>query len=377
MPNKIYCSAPFKSIQVDATNQGVSMRPCCVYQSQTNENKSLDQYLTGQELKDLKQHFMSDRDHLPLGCQRCRQQEDLNQTSWRTHFNNKFSDPSDHVITQIEAFPGNVCNLKCFMCNPNDSTSLASEHKKLGWILDYKEIDNAESILSSIENLDSLKHVSFIGGEFFLTKDNLKILDSTIAKNLSVSLTTNATVLLPQHLKQLSKIKDLEIQISIDGIGSSYEFMRYPAKWIKFDNNVKTLKSFLPQAKIISNFVVQILNLQYLIPTADYLNQSIMPVHFTNIVSPPWLTWTVLTSAETEQLINCLDQQILNYQLTKKQKQEINQYITLLTQSQTNQDHRELFISKMSQIMKVRKINHSVVRQHFGVLSDLSELICK
>lgn len=377
MPNKIYCPAPFKSIRVDATNQGVSIRPCCAYQSQTNEHNSLDHYFTGQELKDLKQHFMSDKDYLPSGCQRCQQQEDLNQTSWRTHFNNKFPDPSDHVITQIEAFPGNVCNLKCFMCNPDDSTSLAAEHKKLGWISDYKKIDNAESILSSIENLNSVKHISFIGGEFFLTKDNLKILDLSIAKKLSVSLTTNATVLLPQHLERLSKFEDLEIQISIDGIDSSYEFMRYPAKWVEFDKNVKTLKSFLPRAKIISNFVVQILNLQYLIPTADYLNRSIIPVHFTNIVSPAWLTWSVLTSTEAEQLINCLDQQILSYGLTKKQKQEINQYITLLTQFQTNQDHRKLFISKMSQIMKVRKIDHSVVRQHFGMLSDLADLVCK
>jgi sulfatase maturation enzyme AslB (radical SAM superfamily) len=377
VPNKIYCPAPFKSIRVDATNQGVSIRPCCAYQSQTNEHNSLDHYLAGQELKDLKQHFMSDRDYLPLGCQRCQQQEDLNQTSWRTHFNNKFSDPDDHVITQIEAFPGNVCNLKCFMCNPHTSTSLASEYKKLGWILDYKEIDNAESILSIIKNLDSLAQVSFIGGEFFLTKDNLKILDLAIAKKLSVSLTTNATILLPDHLERLLKIKDLEIQISIDGIGPSYEFMRYPAQWTGFDKNVKTLKSLLPQAKIISNFVVQILNLQYLIPTADYLNRAIIPAHFTNLVDPNWLTWPVLTKTEIVSLISCLDQQILTYKITTKQKQEIKQYIELLESTKTNLVLRETFISNIARIMKVRNIDHSVVRKHFGILSDLADLVCQ
>lgn len=377
MPNKIYCPAPFKSIRVDATSQGVSIRPCCAYQSQTNEHISLEQYLNGQELKDLKQHFMSDKDYLPLGCRRCQQQEVLNQSSWRVHFNNKFPDSQDDGITQIEAFPGNVCNLKCFMCNPDDSTGLASEHKKLGWISTYKEIDNAESVLSAIEKLKSLKQVSFIGGEFFLTKDNLKILDLVIAKNLSVALTTNATVLLPQHLERLSKIKNLEIQISIDGIDSSYEFMRYPAQWSEFDKNIRTLKSFLPQAKIISNFVVQPLNLQYLIPTADYLNRSIIPAHFTNIISPDWLSWTLLTSSETKQLIDCLNQQVLKYGLTKKQKHEINQYIILLAQSQPNQVHREMFISKISQIMKVRNIDQSIVRQHFGILSELADLVCK
>jgi hypothetical protein len=141
--------------------------------------------------------------------------------------------------------------------------------------------------------------------------------------------------------------------------------------------NIKILKTHLPQAKFVSHFVVQFLNLQYMLPTVDYLNQLIMPVNLVNLISPDWLSWSVLTKTEINALISHLNSQVLTYKLTSKQKNQISYYVSTLEHTETNFDLREKFVSNMSSIMKLRKIDQSTIANHFGVLSSLADEICK
>lgn len=375
MTPKNYCSAPFQHIRIDSSHRGAVFKPCCVYLPQSNDNNSLDKYLNSTELQFLKKHFLSDSNDLPAGCIGCKEQENLNQPSWRTHFNNTFSNITNDEITRIEAVPSNTCNLKCVMCSPECSTSVGAEQKKLGLVKSYYEINNSQTILDAIENIPSLSSVALVGGEFFLTKDNLKILELLIQKNLKVEFTTNATILLPEFLEKLSIIKDLKITISIDGIESSYEFMRYPGKWATTSENIITLKQKIPHAIFISNFVVQVLNLQYLIPTANYLNKLLIPTHFTNIIEPNWLTCAVLTKKEIQCIIELFQTQIKQFHLTKKQHFEINNYIKMLNQITPSKSLRYQFISNMSKILKLRKVDKKLILDHFGVLTTLANEI--
>lgn len=366
--SECYCAAPFNSVRVDATDNNQSWyRPCCMYQGKQTYNNILE-YIDSVELQELKQQFLT-QTHLPAGCQACEHQEQQQQVSWRHHFNNKFAD--QRQITQLEVFPGNVCNLRCFMCSENYSTALGAERTKLNLIENYREIDNIDACIDSIRNLPDLTDVSFIGGEFFLTKKNLEILDLVIEKQLGVRVVTNGTVLLPEHMTRLQQISRLELQISLDGIQDSYEFMRYPAVWTEVEKNIERIRTTLKHAQINFNFVVQPLNVQYMIPTVDYANRLMIPIRLTNLVDPAWLTWKILTSQEKTTLIDLLDQQMSQYKLTTRQQKTIKDYQQTIHTVTTVLSDRQIFQQKMSGILKYRNISPEKVQQHLGQIPGL------
>jgi MoaA/NifB/PqqE/SkfB family radical SAM enzyme len=374
--NTLYCAAPFRSIRIDSTNntQQTRYRPCCVYKDQTDSSHTLTHYLQRKEIADLKQYFLSDPDRLPAGCESCHNQEQQNLPGQRTYFNKKFQDHQD-CITQIEILPSNVCNLKCFMCSPSYSTALGHEYQQLKLINQFETYDYEEDCIQAITTLPDLSSVTFIGGEFFLTKQNLKILDLLIAKQISVQVTTNATVLLDSQIQRLKQIRDLELTISIDGIGPSYEFMRYPAKWSEVDSNIRYLKQILPHARLIINFVCQPLNVQYLIPTMDYINQLMITTHISNLITPIWLEWHLLTQLELQQIQKLLQEQLTQYKLTISQRKTVDTYIKQLSTVQSHAEFRIKFVERMQLLLTHRKISTTQILEHFGILSDLGRQI--
>ena len=369
---KSYCSAPFVNVRVDADKNGTIFGPCCYYTPRKYYN-SIQDYLASEELKNLQQHFIT-QDTLPTGCQACAVNESNGLISSRTHFNNKFQH-TDNKIQQLEIFPGNVCNLKCFMCNPDDSSALGAEYKKLGWIKNYQETDNADNVLEVLKAVDTVEKVIFIGGEFFLTKKNLEILDLTIEKKLQVELVTNATIILPEHLNRLKQIAQLKIMISIDGHGDSYEFMRYPASWSTVENNINLLRKNLPKTLFQIHMVAQPLNILHLIPAIDYLNRWIIPIHVTNLQSPLWLSWPIFNRNELDTVKSILDQQLATHKLTRQQHEQIGAYQSMLDQIKPDPDLRQDFVKRMQEIINERQLSSTKLKSHFAGLDTLLEEI--
>ncbi len=363
-----YCSAPFNSVRVDSTDGNQTRyRPCCMYHGRQDHNNVLE-YINSSELSELKQHFLT-QSVLPSGCRACAHQEQQKQISWRKHFNSKFQDQKQ--ITQLELFPGNVCNLKCFMCSENYSTALGAERTKLNFIDSYQEIDNVDACIDSIRNLPDITVISFIGGEFFLTKKNLEILDLVIEKQLGVRVVTNGTILLPEHMSRLKQISKLELQISIDGIGDSYEFMRYPAKWNVVEKNIQLIKNDLKHAQINFNFVVQLLNIQHMIPTIDYANRLMIPIRLTNLVDPLWLSWKSLAQSEKTMLIELLEKQLTEYKLTTRQQKTVRDYQQTIQTTSTVPELRQTLQHKINAILLHRGISHEKILQHLGQMHSL------
>ena len=369
---KSYCSAPFVNVRVDADKNGTIFGPCCYY-TPRKYYSSIQDYLASEELKNLQQHFVT-QDTLPAGCQSCAINESNGLISSRTHFNNKFQH-TNNKIQQLEIFPGNVCNLKCFMCNPDDSSALGAEHKKLGWIKNYQETDNADNVLEVLKAVDTVEKVIFIGGEFFLTKKNLEILDLVIEKKLQVELVTNATIILPEHLERLKQISQLKIMISIDGHGDSYEFMRYPASWSTVENNINSLRKNLPKTQFQIHMVAQALNILHLVPAIDHLNRWIIPIHITNLQNPLWLSWNIFNKDELESIKNTLGQQLSKYQLTRQQQEQIANYQSMLVQVEPNSAVRQDFVNRMQEIINVRQLSPAKLKSHFASLDNLLQEI--
>ena len=367
-----YCSAIHHNIRIEGnTVSGIKILPCCNYKT-TNTYSTLEKYHSSTEFQDLKKATA-----WPTGCVSCKQQEKQNQTSLRNHCNNQWPDTTKKYGTRFEIFPSNVCNLKCLMCSPGFSTALAQERHIINnidpdYIKEFNISDDCINILKSASNIES---ISVIGGEFFLTKGNLKIMDFAVEKNISFRVVTNGTVVLSSHIEKLKKISKLELQISVDGIENGYEFMRYPAKWSTFESNVNSLLKELQPTRSNFHFVVQTLNVQNLVPTLDHLNKYKIKTRITNLIQPGWLSWIVLNDQEKFDIVELLTQQLDQHKITASQKKFVIDLGQTITHSQYNDTARNEFVVNMKQVIKHRKLSTDAVDTQLGILTELRKLL--
>ena len=354
---KFYCLAIERNIRLDCTSQSeLKILPCCAYQTQ-QVYSSLEEYNSSPEIQQLK--LSTD---WPVGCNMCQQQESLGQTSYRNHANQALKTATGR---RYEIMPSNVCNLRCVMCDSTHSTALAHERFMVGLdnINIAHEIDHGHQQLAILEQDNNIESISLIGGEFFLSKSNLEFLDFAIRRQIPLRVVTNATVILATHLQKLQQIPDLELQISIDGVGAGYEFMRYPAKWSVFDATVDRLLTNLPGAKINFNMVAQALNLQQLIPVMHYANQHRQPLRVTNLVAPDHLTWAILHTDEKENLTSFINEQLQQYQLAQVQVQEVKKYLDMLDNVEYSPQLKQKFEDYVLAIYSRRNIDWPALKE--------------
>lgn len=356
--NTFRCAAIHHNVRFDTTSDAqIKILPCCVYKTDQHY-ATLDEYHASEEIQQLKS-----AESWPSGCRVCQQQEEQNQTSYRQHANAALNDISG---VRYELMPSNVCNLKCVMCFPAYSTALAKERYTIGMELTdlSRETNTVSQQLELLSKVNNIESISIIGGEFFLTKGNLEIMDFVIASQIPLRIVTNATVLLDSHLDRLRLVNDLELQISIDGHKEGYEIMRYPATWDNFARNVNKLIQQLPQAKINFHFVAQALNLQQLVPTLDWCNRQRRPTRVTNLVEPAHLGWQVFSEQDRDNAVDTLQHQCAQYQITSSQKQLIEKLSSTILAIPQDAQLRKKFESTIEKIYKHRWPAHQDVQRH-------------
>jgi len=106
------------------------------------------------------------------------------------------------------------CNLRCFYCMPKEGIP----YEPKSHLLSYEEITRLLNILGNL----GFKKVRFTGGEPFLRKDFIQLLENTTALKQyeNIHITTNGTLI----KKQLEKLKSLginNINLSLDSLDSS------------------------------------------------------------------------------------------------------------------------------------------------------------
>ena len=362
-----HCAAIHNNIRVEGdVLRGVRILPCCLYKTDNNY-ATLAQYHDSEEIQILKKTT-----EWPAGCQTCQTQENQGQTSHRTHHNVTWPDTTKSNGTRVEIFPSNICNLKCLMCSPRLSSALAEERSKIQNIKSsVNEFDITEDCLDIAREIDDIESISLIGGEFFLARGNLKIMDFAIEKNIPVRVVTNATVILPEHIKKLKQVSKLELQISVDGFDTSYEFMRYPAKWSTFKKNIESITKELHPTRVNFHYVVQVLNVQNLVPTLDYLNLYRIKTRITNLVDPRWLSWVILNIEEKKKIIDVLQQHKDQYAITNSQKYFVENLCQTILASEYDAMARGEFVDTVGKTIKIRKLTDDVVQQQFGIFKNL------
>ena len=212
----------------------------------------------------------------------------------------------------MEIKMNNLCNLKCRMCNPMDSTSwndwseVEGHYKKEDNFLVQKIIDlnlqNKPFLDSFVDTpnwwesfeklLPYFRRVEFAGGEPLMDPTHYKILDmlAPYGDNIEIKYATNLTMLGKSNRtvwQYWPKFKSVAVNVSIDGIGNSYEYIRGNATWAELVNNIKQIQTIPNVSRIVGAVAVQVSNILILDKMIEYFLNDIGIVFYTNMVNYP------------------------------------------------------------------------------------------
>jgi uncharacterized radical SAM superfamily Fe-S cluster-containing enzyme len=250
-----YCVLPFNSVSINATGE---IRQCCNATGKTEVFITDADIINNDYIKDIRRSFIKDKRH--SACERCWKMEDAGSSSFR-HYSN--DNPEYGIrgrnpllkenisytdIEYIDITLGNTCNLACRMCNAYSSSLLAKQLTELGT---YKgpiditfEGSAKQKVLDLFSNAINLKAIYMLGGEPLINPLHDEILqlliDNGTAKNISLHYNTNLQVnKISKYLDKWEHFGRIDLQASIDGHGSIYNYIRWPGDWNKVYNNLK------------------------------------------------------------------------------------------------------------------------------------------
>jgi hypothetical protein len=132
----------------------------------------------------------------------------------------------------------------------SDSFSKNKEKLKAELII-YEEIYKNEFVQGFVDYAPGIIHIDIPGGEPFLSgvAEQKQLLAHYIqtgqAKDISIHYTTNVTIHPDSEWWDLwQHFKEIDMQLSIDGVGQRYEYIRYPADW---NTVLKNVNQYLQQ----------------------------------------------------------------------------------------------------------------------------------
>ena len=310
-----------------ATNASGGLRVCCNALPKLNlvrdedghpmrlDRHSLKQAWNSPTYKTLRQQLLNSE--RPEMCQRCFREEDSGVESARQKWAKKwahkmFEDPEpEFEVKYFDLRLGNLCNLKCRMCNPYASSKWVDEWNQVAntaELVPNFELDDNESQRlkkldwpeneSTWENLgtllDSIEEIYLTGGEPFLSLkqvDFLKhLIDSGKSSNIILKYNTNMTVL-PKKLVDIWKhFKKVRLNVSLDGIGPTNDYIRHPANWATIEKNMDTVLEMKNQGipvEVGIHTTVQMYNILQLDKIVTGLKKRFGLIPYLNILNHP------------------------------------------------------------------------------------------
>lgn len=138
---------------------------------------------------------------------------------------------------------------------------------------------------------EGLQRLYVTGGEPLLEPRFEEVLDFLIkrdaARNIHLEFTTNCTTVKESLLDKIKRFKSSYITLSLDGIGSVQEYIRYPSSWPVIERNIRILKDW--QLKLMAIPVVQAYNMLDL--SDIYLFSAELGIELSYASTLQWPTW--------------------------------------------------------------------------------------
>lgn len=279
-----FCVLPWYSKEIYQHNS----TPCCLLPKNTNIDQLKQDLIAGIKAP---------------ACKKCWNLEAAGQRS-RRQFENIFLDykldkdideirqdciNNKHQILTYQIHTSNLCNQACFSCNSGASTKWAEIERRM-------DIVPKKSFYANIDEMDinykTAHRIELLGGEPLFDSRTFYVLEQLAQNNNTncfVSLVTNGSIsLTSENYNLLSKFTDLNICISIDGIGPVFEYMRWPGKW---EVLVKNIPQYRAIAKSMSvSYTISSINALYYDETVAWFESENLPFNHNILTDPAWLS---------------------------------------------------------------------------------------
>ncbi|MFC1849287.1 twitch domain-containing radical SAM protein [candidate division CSSED10-310 bacterium] len=328
-----FCILPWIHLLID--NNGF-VKLCCYTKELLKEkdrtplsinNHPLIEIWNGEKIKKIRRKMLAGEK--VAACLSCELETEMGQTSRRAFYNlgwlhygqekDKWwhriqnSKKNNYSVNEgpiyLTLLPGNSCNLKCRMCSSIYSSAISNDvvHHNWDWFDFAEKVTNDEKLkwfesdnvmTKLLEHIPELRMFHLIGGEPLLNTGIKKLIntlaESNVSQNINLELSTNLTIFNNKFFDTLTNFKSVLLMISLDGIGPSFEYIRYPGRWTEVENNLRKLKRY---SKLTCRITATIQNYNVLsitdllqfaesfnLPTTlnilhipDYLNIRVMP----------------------------------------------------------------------------------------------------
>jgi len=346
---KTFCIAPWThgTVHTDLT-----YKPCC-YSFPKEKFTDKKEWWNSQYMQELRKSLWKGERH--SDCTRCWKEEDSGGVSLRQNYNtlfNKYADfnqikqsANNNFIVDQDPITwdlriGNMCNLKCVMCNGEYSSKIAQEdleqHDKIielfpnkqsysdTSIVNWDNTKQGSKLLTSIEK--NARWVKLQGGEPLAVK-SVRDFIRNLHKDTILNITTNGTVLDTQLLKSLSQLKQVDFGISLEAASNANNIIRYGSDWYRIKENIFKINE-LKNTNVQINHVLQITSVFYLKEVIEFAEENKLHLNLGILNDPNYLSLNACPTKYLEQLVKDIDalsiQHPKNQYIKKYIKESIN-----------------------------------------------------
>ena len=329
--SKTFCPYPWIHVM---TQPSGTVNFCCVANGQIKTDDSFMEFdgmqtgtpillNKGGDMRDVwnSKHYKHIRKQMDtgervIGCEPCYDLEDLGIPSYRVNYIKDWlgfhrnADEIERIIEKsrendyhVDEMPqyldfrlGTMCNLRCRMCQSQNSSAIYKELKKddlytqeerdfvvkhTHWndFSDYTQpwFDTPEFLESVEEWLPNVNRLYFTGGEPTIIQRTYWILEKCvelgIAKDIDLVFNSNMTNIQPRFLDLLAKFRDVLMCLSVDGYAQYNEYIRSGSRWNIVDKHIRDYATSDVVGNILFSPVVQIYNILNITQLLDYAEE--------------------------------------------------------------------------------------------------------
>jgi organic radical activating enzyme len=208
-------------------------------------------------------------------------------------------------IIMLKLLTSYTCNATCVSCNSNNSSSWSQLNHRMNPAIPIQRSTFVDvNLIKQKVNFSELKMLSLIGGEPLYEKKNFELLEHLLElgnNTVFLSMVTNGSVTLSDYQKKiLSKFKNLNFCLSIDGTGPVFEYLRFPLKWQDLLDNLQFFREVTDN--VSANYTLSNLNVLYHNQTVEWFNQNQIPYSNNPIYRPTWLQPRALPQSVKQHL---------------------------------------------------------------------------
>lgn len=341
--SETFCLLPFIHM---ATKTDGDMKLCCRSWPVGNINDTnIKDLWNSDKYKEVRKQMLNGE--RPQECHACWRHEDIGVRSMRQRYNKtrmkrylpKLEKMTDDYsmpfeIPILEAKLSNFCNLKCRMCHPLDSTSWSKDWKEIEHLMEdanestFTKVreynltrkpyvsgwENNEDFWKEFEELAPyFERIEFAGGEPLIDPIHYKILHilKPYGDKIEIKYSTNLTKLNYKKdniLDLWNHFKEIQINVSIDGIYDVYDYIRQLGDYNVVKENIQKVRNHPKVTALVGACTVQVYNIEHLPEIADeFVEELGLWFHTHRVNYPKFLDCRVIPDKHKQYITNKLE----------------------------------------------------------------------